>query len=157
MCANVVFVPVIDSSSLISLARSGLLPLLAKLPFEPVILDVVAHESVAEGLARGHADAAAIESAISGRPRKASDRSSSVDAAVLTAAKEVGTLVANDLTLGRRARNHGVRWLRTADLVLLASRAGIIDVPEARTAIVALRDALRITPELATAYLEELT
>lgn len=145
-----------DSSSLISLARSGLLPLLARLPLEPLILDVVAQESITEGLARGHADAAAIEAAIAGRALQESDRSVSIDTAVLTAARVAGTLVSNDLALGRRARNHGVRWLRTADLILLAFRTGSIAGPEARAGVLALRDALRITPELAADYLEDL-
>jgi len=76
---------------------------------------------------------------------------------VVTAAREVGTLVANDLALGRRARNLGVRWLRTADLVVLGVRTSVISDGEARDAIVALRDAGRLTPELAGEYLEVLT
>jgi len=147
---------VIDSSSLISLSRSGLLPLIGKLPVEFVILDVVEDESVQAGLARGHADAAAIEAAIAGLDRRAGDPNLSPDAAVLAAARTVGTLVSNDLALGRRARNVGSRWLRTADLVVLAARTSAIDTPEARHAIIALRDASRISPELATEYLEEL-
>src|SRR4051794_25042452 len=94
-----------DSSSLISLARSGLLQLLSRVPVEAVILDVVAEESVDAGLAGGHADAAAIEEAIAGFTRRRADREVSADAAVLAAAREVGTLIANDLALGRRARN----------------------------------------------------
>jgi len=145
-----------DSSSLISLARSGLLQLLRRPLLKPIILDVVEEESVGAGLARGHPDAAAIEEAIVGCERRAGDRKVSADAAVLTAAREVGTLVANDLALGRRARNLGVRWLRTADLVVLGVRTSVISDGEARDAIVALRDAGRLTPELAVEYLEVL-
>jgi hypothetical protein len=145
-----------DSSSLISLARSGLLQLLSRVPVEAVILDVVAEESVDVGLAGGHADAVAIEEALAGLPRRRSDREVSADAAVLAAARVAGTLVANDLALGRRARNLGVRWLRTADLVVFAYRTSAIGADEGRAAIVALRDAGRLSPELAADYLEEL-
>jgi predicted nucleic acid-binding protein len=145
-----------DSSSLISLARSGLLQLLSRVPVEAVILDVVAEESVDAGLAGGHADAAAIEEAIAGFPRRRGDRDVSADAAVLSTARGVGTLVANDLALGRRARNLGVRWLRTADLVVLAYRTSAIPADEGRAAIAALRDAGRLSPELASEYLQEL-
>jgi len=43
---------------------------------------------------------------------------------VLAAALGVGTLVSNDLVLGRRAANLGVRWLRTADLLILCVKTG---------------------------------
>nr|MDQ6948409.1 hypothetical protein [Actinomycetota bacterium] len=76
--------------------------------------------------------------------------------AVLAAARGVGTLITNDLALGRRARNLGVRWLRTADLVVFATRASTIGAGGARDAIVALRDAGRLSHELAVEYLEEL-
>jgi len=145
-----------DSSSLISLAKSGLLQLLSRVPIEPVILDVVAEECVDAGLARGHADAAAIEEAVAAFPRRMADRGVSADAAVLAAARGVGTLITNDLALGRRARNLGVRWLRTADLVVLATRTSTIGAGAARDAIVALRDAGRLSHELAVEYLEEL-
>lgn len=79
---------VIDSSSLISLARSGLLPLLALLPVEPVIVDVVEAESVSDGLAGGHADAAAIEATIAPFPRHTSAGTRPPDAAVLDAARQ---------------------------------------------------------------------
>jgi len=78
------------------------------------------------------------------------------DAAVLQSAKDIGVLVTNDLALGRRARNLGVAWLRTADLVILAVRVGGISRAEGVAAVAALRDARRITAELAEDYLEEL-
>lgn len=147
---------VIDSSSLISLARSGLLPLLALLPVEPVIVDVVEAESVSDGLAGGHADAAAIEATIAPFPRHTSAGTRPPDAAVLDAARQVGTLVANDLALGRRARNLGARWLRTADVVVLLRRTGQIDRAQATGAIAALRDTGRVGVDLAADYLAEL-
>lgn len=55
--------------------------------------------------------------------------------------------------LGRRARNLGVQWLRTADLLV----AGGLPVAEARAALVALRDSGRVTPALVDQYLEELS
>jgi len=124
---------------------------------ETVILDVVEDEAVGAGLAGGHPDAAAIEAAIVGSPRRSGDRRVSVDAAVLAVARDVGTLVTNDLALGRRARNFGVRWLRTADLVVLAARMSLLPATEGRDAIVALRDAGRVTPDLAAEYLQELS
>lgn len=146
---------VFDSSSLISLSRSGLLGLLRRVPLEAVILDVVEDEAVGAGLARCRPDAAAIEEAIVGSPRRSGERGMSVDAAVLAVARDVGTLVTNDLALGRRARNLGVRWLRTADLVVLATRMSILPAADGRDAIVALRDAGRVTPDLAAEYLQE--
>lgn len=78
------------------------------------------------------------------------------DAAVLAGAEQVGMLICNDLTLGRRARNLGVRWLRTADLVVAAFQQGAFDADTARGAFVALRDSGRITEDLAHVYLEEI-
>ncbi len=49
-----------------------------------------------------------------------------------------------------------MRWLRTADLVVLAARTWVIDAGEARDSIIALREAQRLTPQLAAEYLEEL-
>ncbi len=148
---------VLDSSSAISLARAGLLGLIDRLQLELVILDVVVGETVGEGLVAGHADAAAIEAAFENRPVLAtSGESSSADSVILAEAVTAGMLVSNDLALGRRARNLGASWLRTADLVIVAHELGSIGPSEARAAIVALRDAGRITPSLADSYLEEL-
>lgn len=147
---------IIDSSSLISLARSGLLSLLARLPVEPAIAGVVEREAVEQGLARGYADAAAIESAVASFPRVATKGAVSADAEVLNAAQESGVLVANDLALGRRAHNLGVKWLRTADLVLLLVETKAMTSREAREAISALTAAGRLTEELSAEYLEEL-
>lgn len=148
---------VLDSSSAISLARAGLLGLIDRLPLDLVILDVVVGETVGEGLATGHADAAAIEAALETFPvRATAGEHPSVDAAVLAEATTIGMLVCNDLALGRRARNLGVLWLRTADLVVAGREIGALGTPEARASIAALRDAGRITESLANAYLEEL-
>jgi len=147
---------VIDTSTLISLARCGLLPLLSQLPVEPVILEVVYGEAVEAGLAGGHADAAAIEAAIAYLPRRSSDPGDLPDAAVLRAAREVGSLAANDLALGRRARNVGVNWLRTADLVVLLARTARMSTEEGRRAVGALKHAGRVSGDLADEYLAEL-
>lgn len=148
---------VIDSSSLISLSRSGLLSLLARLPVEPVIARAVEKEAVEQGLAGGHADAAAIRSAIASLPRVEMKEGATVDAVVLDAAMASGALVANDLALGRRANNLGIQWLRTADLVLLLVETKEMKTREAREAISALVAAQRLSEELAAEYLEELT
>ncbi len=75
---------------------------------------------------------------------------------MLAAGRLDGFLATNDLALGRRARNVGVAWLRTADLVVLAARSGLSSSEEARNGIVALLAAGRITPQLANDYLEDL-
>jgi hypothetical protein len=147
---------VIDSSTWISLARSGLLPLLSKIPVEPVLIDVVEQETIAEGLAGGHGDAQAIRDAAPPLFVTASRGPSSTDEAVLLAAIEIGTLVANDVALGRRARSLGVLWLRSADLIVLAVRKGTVGVVEGRRAIQSLLASGRITSELADAYGREL-
>ncbi|MBM4246846.1 MAG: hypothetical protein FJ148_24145 [Deltaproteobacteria bacterium] len=149
---------VIDASSLISFARAGLLDLLRRVPFDLVLLAEVRAEAVTSGLVSGHADAAAIEAAtrpLSVRASKAGSRRP-VDAVVVEAATAAGLLIANDLALGRRARNLGAQWLRSADVVVLLADLGRIDRLLARAAVVALRDASRITPELAAAYLDRL-
>lgn len=148
---------ILDSSSLISLARAGLLQLLSHTAIRPMILDAVRAEAVDAGLSGGHPDAAAIEAAIvSMSTREADADLQTVDAMVLDAAKRVGLLVANDLALGRRARNLGVRWLRTADLVVLSVATGALVKEEGRRAILALLDSGRMTAELSDAYLDEL-
>lgn len=148
---------VVDTSTLVSLARAGHLGILELSGLTPVVLDVVHAEAVDAGRAGGHADAVAIEAAVAGHELNAVDPTGSVDARVLHAAASVGLLLTNDLALGRRARNLGVRWLRTADLVVLAHRSGQLQAPAARAVIVALRDAGRLTAALADAYVEELS
>lgn len=147
---------VADSSCLISLARAGLLSVVPRLPVSLIVLDQVWTETVVEGRSRGHADALAIESVLGDLPRLAAAPVPSVDAAVLAAAVDVGALVANDLTLGRRARNLGVLWLRTVDLLVVGARRGTLALPDARDGVVALRDSGRITVVLADHYLEVL-
>lgn len=142
-----------DSSSFISLARAGLLGLLGTLPFSAVLLDVVRHETVDEGISGGHPDAAAIESAVALLPSRPTTPGLPADSAVLEAARQVGMLVTNDLTLGRRARNLGVAWMRTADLVLVAVRTGAVVAAEGRSAVVSLRDAGRLSADDADVYL----
>ncbi len=146
----------IDTSTLISLARSGQLRVLDLTPLPVVILDVVRGEAVDDGQTGGHADAASIATALADRRTVPAPGSPTVDGAVLAAAQLDGFLATNDVALGRRARNLGVAWLRTADLVLLAARTGGLAHAEARNAIVALRAAQRITPTLAHDFLEEL-
>lgn len=148
---------VLDSSTLISLARAGQLHLLPNLPISPVLLDVVHEETVSMGRRLLHADATSIEAALQGiEVTDGGSGYASADAAVLAGAEQVGTLICNDLALGRRARNLGVRWLRTADLVIAALQQGTLDSDTARGAVVALRDSGRITGDLAHAYLEEI-
>lgn len=75
---------------------------------------------------------------------------------MLAAAADIGGLVTNDLVLGRRASNLGARWLRTADLVLLSRRTGVIDRARTSQVISSLHAAGRLTAELRDAYLEEI-
>ncbi|HZI97284.1 MAG TPA: hypothetical protein VFD41_07130 [Actinomycetales bacterium] len=149
---------VVDSSTWISLARSGLLPLLGQVDLEPVVPAVVHDECVRAGLAGGHADAAAIESVLERlEVVGTAAEPDSADAAVLHAARDVGALVTNDLALGRRARSLGVAWLRTADLVVWAVRTTGMSAEAGRRAIQTLTTAGRLGDELAQDYLEELT
>jgi predicted nucleic acid-binding protein len=152
---------VLDSSTLISLAWAGQLELLSHLPIPLVIPDEVRHETVTEGLARGHPDAAAIERAIKTIPGPTAEPSRPdgphpIDHAVLEAGRLHGALATNDLALGRRAANLGVQWLRTADLVVLCVRAGAVSEVSGVAALRALRSAGRITEDLLIAYLEDL-
>lgn len=152
----------VDSSTLISLAWAGQLDLLSCSPVPLVVPDDVRREAVVEGLARGHPDAVAIEWAIKALPDGTSETGSTptgsptVDHAVLEAGRVHGALLTNDLALGRRAANVGMRWLRTADLVVLCVRAGEVSKARGAAALRALRDARRITEDLLDAYLEEL-
>lgn len=147
---------VLDSSTLISLAWAGQLGVLAQVPIEWVVIDAVYREAVTEGLAHGHADAAAIERAIAELERQQDPTGATVDARVLAAAAEVGALAANDLVLGRRAGNLGAHWLRTGDLVVLATTVRALGTVAGRQAITALHDAGRLTDELRDAYLGDL-
>lgn len=148
---------VVDTSTLQSLARSGLLTLLADAPFSPVILDVVHDEAVRSGIAGGYPDAPAIEAALRDQAvQSTAQAGGSADDRVLTAAADVGCLISNDLALGRRARNLGATWLRTADVIVWMTRAGRIAPSAGSAAIGALRDTGRISEALAESYLEDL-
>lgn len=146
----------LDSSTLISLAWAGQLGLLGQAPLELVVPDVVREETVTAGRFGGHPDAAAIESAIGVLASAETEPAATTDQAVLAAALAAGTLVSNDLALGRRAANVGVRWLRTADLIIVCVRAGTTSPDVGRAALTALHAAGRLTPELLTSYLEEI-
>jgi predicted nucleic acid-binding protein len=154
----------VDSSTLISLAWAGQLELLRHTPVDLVVPHEVHQETVTEGVARGYPDAAAIEQAIklihepaaAAPASKAEMEMDTVDHAVLEAGRTHGALLTNDLALGRRAANLGVRWLRTADFVVLCVRIGTVDSDRGVAALKALRSAGRITDGLLGAYLEEL-
>ena len=148
---------VVDASSLISLAWSGALWLIAKAPVDLHLPTPVRDEVVVTGLARGYADAATIQANIEDLPLVDVEVASTVDAAVLEASTNVGALVCNDIALGRRASNLGVVWLRTADLVVLTVRSRSVPKARGRDVLTALRDAGRITDELLTEYAEELS
>lgn len=148
---------VVDSSSLISLAWAGLLGLLERSPLRAVVPQEVRRETVAEGLARGYPDAAAIESIVARLPTTGSGQVEDVDEAVLGLARAKGTLLTNDVALGRRASNLGVRWLRSADVVVLCVREGRLDREAGLGALAALHGAGRITDALLGEYSEELS
>ncbi len=103
-----------------------------------------------------HPDAAAIEAAIRPLAGVETEPAGSVDEAVLAAALGVGTLVSNDLVLGRRAANLGVRWLRTADLLILCVKTGTVSQDDGRAVLNALQASGRPTSALLTSYLEEI-
>lgn len=148
---------VLDTSSLISLAWAGHLPLLERSPFPLILLDVVHNEAVHDGLASGHPDAAAIESAVAGlTPESAGSNSSSIDDAVVRAGRRHGVVLSSDQALGRRAVNVGARWLRTADYVVLLVRTSRARLDEGVAALVALHSAGLLTDELYASYREDL-
>jgi hypothetical protein len=147
---------VVDSSSWISLARAGLLDILATAAVEPVLLDVVRAEIVDEGRRGGHADAASLSAALAGVAPTPTKTGTPVDVRVLEGARAVGLLVANDLALGRRARSLGVAWIRTADLIVIAVRTGSLSLRDGEEALQALHASGRITRELADSYMEQL-
>jgi rRNA-processing protein FCF1 len=153
----------VDSSTLISLAWAGQLELLGHSPIALMVPEEVRRETVLDGLAHGYPDAAAIEQAIKSIPdvgtESARDAAEihTVDYAVLEAGRAHGALATNDLALGRRAANLGVRWLRTADLVVLCVRADRVSADRGVAALRALRSAGRITDDLLHSYLEELS
>lgn len=127
--------------------------MLTVLPYEFVVLDVVWDEVVVAGRAGMHADAVAIEQALAGWAREEAPKAQTVDEAVLLAAANDGVLACNDLTLGRRARNLGAHWVRTADLLVLLARTGASSRAEAVSAVAALYSAGRISQEMRDDYL----
>jgi hypothetical protein len=145
---------VVDSSTLISLARSGNVGLLADSRLDVAIPDVAWDETVITGVAAGYRDAGVIEERLAHLPRLPSVQKR--DAGVLEAAIGADALVCDDIALGRRARSLGTPWLRTPDLVLLVVRLGEIDAPEGRSSIIALREAGRLDDATARSYLGEL-
>ncbi|MEW6581452.1 MAG: hypothetical protein AB1416_01655 [Actinomycetota bacterium] len=145
---------VVDSSTLISLARSGNVDLLLESPLGVVIPDVAWQETVEVGRAAGDDDARVVEERLSHLERRAS--ASDGDAGVLEVARGSDGLVCDDIVLGRRARSLGVRWLRTPDLVLLLVRCGRISRSRGQGAITALREAGRLHEANALSYLKEL-
>lgn len=147
---------VIDTSSLISLAWAGQLELLPSVPLTVLVLDSVYQESVTDGLGHGHPDAAAIEHAIASMTRIEDPAGVSVDDRVVVAAASYGAVITNDQVIGRRARNLGARWVRTADLVILTVRSGFVDPSAGGAAIQSLHSAGRITDGMRDRYLEEL-
>jgi len=132
------------------------LDVLQHCPLELIVPHEVRQEAVVEGLACGHADAAAIEAAVVPLGSMGSAETASVDAAVLDLGRTVGTLCTNDVALGRRAANLGAGWLRTADLVVLCVRSGGMDTERGLAALQALYSAGRITVDLLAAYRKEL-
>ena len=130
--------------------------LLGRLSRQPRILDVVWTEVVVEGKAGQHPDAFVIDAALRTEPRDTAPDAPTIDQAVLQAAVADGVLLANDLTLGRRARSLGARWLRSADLLVLLSAAGRCTHEEARNGIESLWSAGRITDSLRDEYLERI-
>lgn len=146
---------VIDSSTLISLAWAGHLDLLQRSPLRLIVPAEVRKETVAEGLARGHPDAAAIDVAVAPLASMAAPDMRTVDEAVLYLGRSVGMLLANDVALGRRAANLGAGWLRTADYVVLCVRSGEVDATHGLAAIHALFSAGCLTAGLYEAYRKE--
>ena len=147
----------IDSSTVISLAWAGLLGLLADAPFTVTVPKIVHDETVTHAVAAGHADAIAIRTAIVSFPLVTGLEQDSADDQVLAASYRTGTLLTNDAALGRRAVNMGVTWLRTADMVVLYAQLGLLDLRGARGALEALCAAGRITSDLLSYSLEELS
>ncbi|MBA3374046.1 MAG: hypothetical protein H0T98_11130 [Euzebyaceae bacterium] len=147
----------IDSSTVISLAWAGLLRLLADAPFTVTVPKIVHEETVDHAVAAGHADAIAIRAAIGSLPLVTGLKQDPADGQVLAAAYRTGTLLSDDATLGRRAVNTGVTWLRTADMVVLYAQLGLLDLRGARGALEALCAAGRITSDLLSYSLEELS
>ncbi|HEX6756471.1 MAG TPA: hypothetical protein VF109_11090, partial [Mycobacteriales bacterium] len=147
----------VDSSTLVSLAWAGQLKLLELAPLDLVIPAEVIVETVEDGLDHGYPDAAAIEAAVKALRISDPVAAPTVDESVLAVGRRLGALLTNDLALGRRAANLSVRWLRTADLVVLCVRTGRIPAVRGVAAVRALRGAGRITDGLARTYLKELT
>lgn len=145
---------VVDTSTLVSLSLSGLLPLLRRAPLPLVILDVVYREAVTDGLHAGHADAAAIEAALSGVELGAATPAATVDLSIAAAAAVHGVVVTNDQTLGRRVASRGGTWWRTADLLVSLVHAGRLDRERFDTGLLALHGAGRISDRQLRRYQE---
>jgi hypothetical protein len=146
---------VVDSSTLISLARSGNVGLLAGSRLDFVIPEVAWDEAVIVGVAAGYQDAGVIAERLAHLPRRPSQQTG--DAGVLEAAAGADALVCDGIALGRRARSLGTAWLRTSDLVVLLVRLGEMDASAGRSSVIALREAGRLDDATARSYVGELS
>jgi hypothetical protein len=154
---------VVDSSSLVTLARCGAVGLLELWPNPVVTVQEVYRETVEVGSSKGYADAAAIREAfglgrIAIRPVAGDERTGgmgAVDWLVLQLAQETpgSEILANDHPLLRKAEQRGLPAFYTAEFVWELGRMGRLR-PVRRDAL--LRDFVaegRYTEDFMNAFL----
>lgn len=162
----------IDTSTLISLARIASLELLHKLKIHVIVPDKVYEEAVIRGVEKGLADAMAIKSFINtyklkivgikshGRDilrRKIGKTLAGGDEALLSLAltERVKVVITNDDGLGKIAMGLGFRVLATPDLLLRGLRDRVIDFREFEVFLRSLVVENRLGAAVAELYLLE--
>ena len=163
---------VIDTSTLISLAKISCLELLPRLREDVVLPHEVYEEAVIDGEEKGIADAIVIKGFIKNHRieivgakrnsmkavRGQTNRNlSKGDGAVLSLAFSVGAneVLTNDDGLGKIAMGLGFRVIATPDLLIEALKEGVVNVEDFENFVRGLVVENRISSALAELYLME--
>ena len=155
---------VIDSSTLISLAKVNMIEILEKIGGEILCPEEVYNECVEEGIVKGHPDAIIIKRLFNKneisikkieRPKKFKGLSG-VDSRVLSLAiqEEAGYLFVDDTKLARRAEFEGFEVRGSPDILLRMQNKKIINREEYTCLIKELHKKNRLSAKNMEKYLE---
>lgn len=153
---------VVDSASLVSLAKSGLENYLGRLDWALLTVEEVFEEVVELGLQKGFLDALKAKRLFDDEtiriaresPIKHRQGGSTDDRVVRLAMEKRAVMLTNDVKLARKALAAGVEVLGSADICLLLKEKKRISREEFETAIARLVENQRLSDKNAEKYLE---